>query len=155
MAADYSHPKGPKKFTRPQPLACLVPRAYLKTTYRGVLEVSVRAAIGSLLPAALVVSWGPHNDEREARPLAEKARQAMRPGGMLADAGYDGRAGPRVLPGRLGRDERDKPVVHRSDGAVHGTHRSQMTDEFLAENHYGRRWAVESFLSGLKRRGRG
>ncbi len=35
----YSHPKSPHKFVQAQLLSCLVLRAYLKTTYRGVLEV--------------------------------------------------------------------------------------------------------------------
>lgn len=234
FAADYSHPKSPKKFTQPQLLACLVLRAYLKTTYRGVVEVlevsdslrarlglgrlphystlkrfadrsdvpavidrmlaeivrefapepelaamdatgiettsasahyltrsgktrkkyvkvSVCIAVGSLLPAALVVSWGPYNDKREARPLLEKARQAMRPGAMLADAGYDAEWVHEYCRDDWGVASVIKPVVHRSDGEVRGAHRSRMTDEFLKENGYGRRWAVESFMSGLKR----
>lgn len=35
----YSHPKSPHKFTQAQLMACLVLRAYLKTTYRGVIEI--------------------------------------------------------------------------------------------------------------------
>jgi hypothetical protein len=36
---DYSHPKSPHKFTQPQLMSCLILRAYLKTTYRGVIEI--------------------------------------------------------------------------------------------------------------------
>ena len=36
---DYSHPKSPKTYTQPQLLACLVLKTYLKTTYRGVIEM--------------------------------------------------------------------------------------------------------------------
>ncbi len=234
FAADYSHPKSPQKFTQPQLLACLVLRAYLKTTYRGVIEVlevsdalrqrlglerlphystlkrfadrsdvldiidrmlaeivkefapapelaamdatgiettsasahyrtrsgktrkkyvkvSVCIAVGSLLPAAFVVSWGPYNDKREARPLLEKTRLAMQPATMLADAGYDAEWVHEYCRDDWGVASVIKPVVHRSDHAVHGVHRSKMTEEFLVENNYGRRWAVESFMSGLKR----
>jgi hypothetical protein len=35
----YSRPKSPRKFTQPQLLACLVLKAYLKTSYRGCIEV--------------------------------------------------------------------------------------------------------------------
>lgn len=35
----YSHAKSPKKFTQAQLMACLILRAYLKTTYRGVIDV--------------------------------------------------------------------------------------------------------------------
>src|SRR5687768_16306261 len=47
----YSHPKSPRLYTQPQLLACLVLRAYLRQTYRGVVEVlqesdGLRAALG-------------------------------------------------------------------------------------------------------------
>ncbi len=35
----YSHVKSPKVFTQPQLLACLILKAYTKTTYRGVIEL--------------------------------------------------------------------------------------------------------------------
>jgi hypothetical protein len=37
--AAYSHKMSPKRFTQSQLMTCLVLRAYLKTTYRGVIEV--------------------------------------------------------------------------------------------------------------------
>jgi hypothetical protein len=48
---DYSCPKSKHTYTQPQLLACLVLRAYLKQTYRGVVEVleasdALRAALG-------------------------------------------------------------------------------------------------------------
>ena len=47
----YSHPKSPHKFTQAQLMTCLVLKAYLKTTYRGVIDVldaseKLRARIG-------------------------------------------------------------------------------------------------------------
>ena len=35
----YSHAKSPHKFTQGQLITCLVLRAYLKTTYRGIIEI--------------------------------------------------------------------------------------------------------------------
>ncbi|MHC2071093.1 hypothetical protein ACYFX5_26775 [Bremerella sp. T1] len=35
----YSHEQAPKRYTQPQLMTCLVLKAYLKTTYRGVIEV--------------------------------------------------------------------------------------------------------------------
>jgi hypothetical protein len=35
----YSHVKGPHKYTQNQLMTCLILRAYLKTTYRGVIEI--------------------------------------------------------------------------------------------------------------------
>jgi hypothetical protein len=44
-----------------------------------------------------------------------------------------------------------KPAVHRSDGGINDNDRSQMTSEALRKAGYGRRWLVESFMSGLQR----
>ncbi|MCS7023052.1 MAG: transposase [Gemmataceae bacterium] len=55
VAADelpaYSNPKSQKRFTQPQLLACLVVRAYLQLTYRGMVELlrkseKLRQALG-------------------------------------------------------------------------------------------------------------
>ncbi|WP_417377928.1 hypothetical protein [Gimesia sp.] len=35
----YSHPKSPQKYTQSQLLTILILRAYLKTTYRGIIEI--------------------------------------------------------------------------------------------------------------------
>ncbi len=35
----YSHRNSPQKFTQAQLLTCLILRAYLKTTYRGLIEI--------------------------------------------------------------------------------------------------------------------
>ena len=42
-------------------------------------------------------------------------------------------------------------AVHRADGSVGGEYRQQRTKRRLKRNGYGRRWLVESFMSGLKR----
>jgi hypothetical protein len=36
---NYSHPKSPQTYTQSQLLTCLVLKAYLKTTYRGIIEL--------------------------------------------------------------------------------------------------------------------
>jgi hypothetical protein len=35
----YSHPKSPHQFTKPQLLACLIVKAYLRQSYRGFVEL--------------------------------------------------------------------------------------------------------------------
>lgn len=35
----FAHRNSPKKFTQAQLMTCLVPRAYLKTTYCGIIEI--------------------------------------------------------------------------------------------------------------------
>lgn len=41
--------------------------------------------------------------------------------------------------------------MHRSEGSVSGHFRSQMRVAALKDAGYGRRWAVESSMSGLSR----
>lgn len=41
--------------------------------------------------------------------------------------------------------------MHRANGGENGHSRSKMTDEKLKEKGYGKRWIVESLMSGLKR----
>lgn len=232
--APYSHAKSPQKFTQQQLISCLVLRAYLKTTYRGIIEVleasdglrarlglrrlphystlkkfadrsdvlhivdcmileivrqfapaaeeaaidstglettsasahyrsrsgkarkkyvkvSVCVMAGSLLPSSVVLSWGPGNDKREAEDLLAKAMTVNRPERVFADAGYDAEWIHTVCREDWQVESLIKPAVHRSDGTVCGRYRSQMTPEKLKDKGYGRRWLVESFMSGLKR----
>ena len=44
-----------------------------------------------------------------------------------------------------------KPAKHRADGRRNGLWRSGMTKPYLKKMEYGKRWAVETFFSGLKR----
>jgi hypothetical protein len=44
-----------------------------------------------------------------------------------------------------------KPAKPRADGTRSGFWRSQMSGSYLEREGYGARWAVESFLSALKR----
>jgi len=234
----YSHPKSPHRFTQAQLMTCLILRAYLKTTYRGVIEVletsegmkkclglkrlphystlkyfadrsdtlaivdailadvvrqvvaqgdgadkevaidstgvestsasayfstrrggkrkryvklSLCVTCGTLLPASLVLSWGPGNDKAVARPLLEKSRAAIQPKTLFADAGYDAEWVHQYCRDDWQVTSWIPPAVHRKDGTVNGQYRSKMTPRRLKRNGYGKRWIVESFISGLKR----
>jgi Transposase DDE domain len=230
----YSHAKSPKKFTQAQLMTCLILRAYLRTTYRGVIDVldasaelqkclglqrlphystlkyfadrsdtlaivdamlaelvqavagpgeavaidstgvetpsasayfqtrrgtkrkkyvklSVCVLCGSMSPAALAVSWGPCNDKAVARELLEKSKAAVQPRTLFADAGYDAEWVHQYCRDGWGVASWIPPAVHRADGQINGKHRSKMTPRRLKRNGYGRRWIVESFMSGLKR----
>jgi len=230
----YSHSKSPRKFTQEQLLTCLILRAYLKTTYRGVIEVlevsdalqqriglnalphystlkkfadrssvleivdvmlhelvqkfaldaeeaaidstgmettsasahfqsrsgkqrtkyvklSVCVLAGSLIPSGLAVSWGPCNDKVEAPEVLAKAATSSQPKTLFADAGYDAEWVHRFCREDWQVESVIKPAVHRTDGGLNGKYRSEMTAETLQEKGYGRRWLVESFMSGLKR----
>jgi hypothetical protein len=234
----YSHAKSPHKFTQAQLMTCLILRAYLKTTYRGIIEfldtsdalkkcldlkrlphystlkyfadrsdtlaivdailadvvrqvtgqsgeadaeiaidstgvestsasayfstrrggkrkryvkLSLCVTCGTLLPASVVLSWGPCNDKAVARPLLDKTRAVVQPKTLFADAGYDAEWVHQYCRDHWQVNSWIPPAVHRKDGTVNGTYRSKMTPRRLKRNGYGKRWMVESFISGLKR----
>jgi hypothetical protein len=236
--ANYGATTSRKDFTQCQLMTCLIVRAYLKTTYRGVLEFleispRLRAAMGlsdklphyttlqkfsarskvleiadglirqiglaswrtqraervaamdatgletttasahfqsrrggqrrkwvklstiilcgSLLPLSLVVDMGPNNDKCQARELIAKARDSGRPDKVYADAGYDAEWVHVQCREEWGVESVIKPAVHRADGKLGGLWRSGMTEKYLKRKGYGKRWAVESFFSALKR----
>ena len=232
--APYSHRNSPQKFTQEQLLTCLILRAYLKTTYRGVIEflevsdalqqriglqtlphystlkkfadrssvldivdvmlhelvqkfaldaeeaaidstgmettsasahfqsrsgkqrskyvkLSVCVLAGSLIPSGLTVSWGPGNDKSEAPDVLAKAATSSQPKRLFADAGYDAEWVHGFCREDWQVESVIKPAVHCADGSVRGKYRSQMTPQTLEQKGYGRRWLVETFMSGLKR----
>lgn len=236
--ADYGATTSRHDFTQRQLMSCLILRAYLKTTYRGVLDIlaasrSLRECLGlqdklphyttlqkfsgrsqvgaivqiliarivqavapeeamsgdvamdstglsggtaseyfrsrsggrvrqwvkisvvvlctSLLPVALVTSAGPSNDRCQAEELINQAQAVSRPARLYADAGYDTEALHARCREQWKVESIIKPNGHRADGTRGGKWRAGMSPEHLKERGYGRRWAVESFFSGLKR----
>lgn len=236
--ADYGAPRSRHDFTQRQLLTCLILRAYLKTTYRGVLDllrvspplrqrlgltdklphfttlqkfsarsqvvaivqqliavigqaaaqqepaptaaamdatglstsvaseyfrnrtgsachqwvkVSVVVLCGSLLPLGLVVGLGPSNDRSQAAALLTQAQAIAQPDTLYADGGYDAEWIHARCREEWGVESVIKPLNHRADGTRSGRWRSGMSTAHLQARGYGRRWAVESFFSGLKR----
>ncbi len=237
--ADYGAVRSRHDFTQRQLMSCLVLRAYLKTTYRGVLEVladsevlrremglehklphfttlqkfsgrsevlpivqQMIAALGpgpaegpaqaaamdstglsagpaseyfrsrsgtrchqwvklsvvvwctALLPMGYCLDLGPSNDRVQVKDLLAQAQQVGRPSTLYADAGYDAEWIHQHCREEWGVETiiRPSPSAKRRDGTRGGQYRSQMSPEHLAERSYGKRWAVESFFSALKRK---
>lgn len=67
--------------------------AYFSTRLGGkrkrYVKLSLCVTCGTLLPAGVVLGWGPCNDKAVARPLLDKTRAAIQPKTFFADAGYD------------------------------------------------------------------
>jgi len=78
------------------------------------VKLSVVVLCGSLVPASLVVDWGPTNDKVEARPLLERAAQVIRPDSLFADAGYDAEWIHAYCHEQWGVASVIKPVRHTS-----------------------------------------
>jgi len=236
--ADYGAQRSRHDFTQRQLMSCLVLRAYLRTTYRGVLEflavsptlreklglteklphfttlqkfsarsrvvaivqqligrigqaaaaqeptpsaaamdatgmagstaseyfrsrtgkrcnqwvkVSVVVLCTSLLPVGMVLSLGPSNDRTQAEALLAQAQAVSQPERLYADGGYDAEWIHARCREQWGVESIIKPLNQRADGTRSGRWRSGMSPEHLRQGGYGRRWAVESYFSGLKR----
>jgi hypothetical protein len=115
------------------------------------VKISTIVLCGSLLPLGLVMDWGPNNDKCQAQALIAKASQATLPAKLYADAGYDAEWIHDQCRLEWGVESVIKPAVHRADGQRSGVWRSGMSERYLKRKGYGRRWAVETFFSGLKR----
>lgn len=115
------------------------------------VKLSVVVLCGSLLPVGLVLDWGPSNDRVQVPRLLSQAQAISRPTQLYADAGYDAEWIHERCRQQWGVESLIRPARQRSDGTRNGQWRSQMSAEHLRERGYGRRWAVESYFSGLKR----
>ena len=115
------------------------------------VKISTIILCGSLLPMSLVMDWGPTNDKCQAKSLLNKAQGVAMPDTLYADAGYDAEWIHAQCREEWGPESVIKPAVHRADGKRNGIWRSGMSKNYLKKMEYGRRWAVETFFSGLKR----
>ena len=125
-------------------------------TRKKYLKISLSVICGSLLPLGLELDWGPNNDKCQAAELLHKSLSAAEEAGALpqklyADAGYDADWVHGVCREVWGVASWIKPARCAADGTLGGVHRPAMTPQRLKAEGYGRRWHVESFISGLKR----
>lgn len=115
------------------------------------VKLSTIVLCGSLLPMSLVMDWGPTNDKCQAQSLIAKAQMVAMPDILYADAGYDAEWIHAQCREEWGAQSVIKPAVHRADGKRNGVWRSGMSKNYLTKMEYGKRWAVETFFSALKR----
>src|SRR5271156_5013225 len=115
------------------------------------VKISTIVLCGSLLPMSLVMDWGPTNDKCQAQDLIGKAQSVAMPDTLYADAGYDAEWIHVQCRQVWGAESVIKPAMHRADGKRNGIWRSGMSKNYLVKMEYGKRWAVETFFSGLKR----
>ena len=116
--------------------------AYFNTRRGGkrkrYVKLSLCVTCGTMLPASLVMSWGPCNDKAVARPLLDKTRVAIQPKTLFADAGYDAEWVHQYCRDAWQVTSWIPPAVHRKDGTVNGKYRSKMTPRRLKRNGYRR-----------------
>jgi hypothetical protein len=115
------------------------------------VKISVLVLTTSLLPIGFVPTLGPSNDRIQVPALLEQAQEVCRPSRLYADAGYDAEWIHAQCRDQWGVESVIKPSGQRADGTRGGKWRASMSPEHLRQRGYGKRWAVESFFSGLKR----
>ena len=74
-----------------------------------------------------------------------------KPARLYADAGYDAEWIHEHCRQQWGVQSVIQAVQRRADGTLGGKWRAKMTEKYLQRAGFGRRWAVESFFSALKR----
>ena len=113
------------------------------------MKLSLAVACTSIVLVGLAVSMGPSNDLTEARELLWRAAPRCRPDWVLADRGYDAEW-VHTFCRAWGAASHVPPVPKTRDGSIKsgpGRVRCGRHEPYL----YGRRWHVESFISGMKR----
>jgi hypothetical protein len=115
------------------------------------VKVSTVVVCGSLLPLALVIDLNPSHDCAHAPDLLAQTRAMVQPQRLFADAGYDAEWIHVHCRDDWGVESVIPAVERRADGTIGGKWRSQMRPQYLKAAGFGRRWAVESFFSALKR----
>ena len=117
----------------------------------GFIKLSAIVLCGSLFPLAIVLDRGPSNDRVQVPQLLQQAQAVGQPTQLLADAGYDAEWIHAQCRQVWGVESLIVPNGQRADGTRNGRWRAQMSDEHMKERGYGRRWAIETFFSALKR----
>jgi len=113
------------------------------------VKLSLSVVVGPLVAASAVADWGPCNDKTELPELLAQTQQRLKVRELYADAGYDAEWVHVWCREGVGIRSWIPPAVHRADGSVGGYWRSRMAAGLPPR--YGRRWAAESFMSGMKR----
>lgn len=115
------------------------------------VKVSVVVLCTSLVPFALEVVPKTSHDCKQAKLLLAQAQTVTQPTHLYADAGYDAEWIHEQCRDQWGVASVIQPVQRRADGKRGGKWRTKMTKKYLKQESFGRRWAVESFFSALKR----
>jgi hypothetical protein len=120
-----------------------------KRKRNGYIKLSLAVACKSVVLVAVTLSMGPTNDLCEARELLWHATARCRPDWIFMDKGYDAQW-PHIFCAAAGAVSHIPPVPKSKDGTIKsGPDRVRCAKH--RPYHYGRRWHVESFISGMKR----
>jgi hypothetical protein len=115
------------------------------------VKLSMVVTCATLLLVTFVADFGPQPDHAEAPTLLWHAAGRCRPTALYADAGYDREASHAFCRAGWGVRSYVPPVARGGFGVIRSPFRSLMAARDLSDSGYGRRWHIESFISGFKR----
>jgi len=113
------------------------------------VKVSLSVVVGPLVAASAVADWGPCGDKVQMRPLLDQTAHRLRVRALYADGAYDAEWVHVWCREQANLASWIPATVHRPDGQVGGFWRAHMAKGL--PKSYGRRWAVETFFSAMKR----
>lgn len=122
-----------------------------KRTRKSYVKLSLAVACTCIMLVSFAVGMGPSNDLGDgAREVLWRAAPRCRPDWVLADSGYDAEWFHTFCRAAWDATSHVPPVPKTKDGTV-----KSGPDRVRCATHtplnYGRRWHVESFISGMKR----
>ena len=119
---------------------------------KGYVKLSLAVACASVVLVSLAVSMGPSNDLGDgAREVLWRAAPRCRPDWVSADSGYDAEWFHTFCRSAWEARSHVPPVPKAKDGTVKGGPDRVRCATHTPRHVYGRRWHVESFISGMKR----
>jgi hypothetical protein len=127
--------------------AHFVSRAGRRRTKFVKLMIGVLCA--SVIPAALVVDWGPSHDMKQAWTLRQKLKATCMPTMLWGDGAFDSEAWHTANWEQWNVPSYAPTTIRSKDGSVKGLYRRAFAD--MRPREYGRRWMCESVNSAIKR----
>ena len=118
----------------------------------GYVKLSIAVACTSVVLVSLAVSMGPSNDLGDgAREVLWRAAPRCRPDWVSADSGFDAEWFHTFCRSAWDATSHVPPVPKTRDGTVKSGPDRVRCATHTPTHVYGRRWHVESFVSGMKR----
>lgn len=127
--------------------AHFVSRAGRKRTRFVKLMLGVLCA--SVMPAALVVDWGPSHDMKQAWILREKMKATCTPTMLWGDGAFDCERWHEANWEGWNVPSYAPTTIRSKDGRVNGLYRRAFSE--MRPREYGRRWMCESVNIAIKR----
>lgn len=114
------------------------------------VKLSLAVATTSITLVSMALSMGPSNDLCEAREVVFRAAGRCNPDWVLGDKGFDAESFHTLCKSAWDCQTHVPPVPKTKDKTIRsGPDRIRCGR--LRPHHYGRRWHIESFNSGMKR----